>query len=239
MIPSLSPFDGILLVDKPPRLTSHDVVDRLRRHFGFKKVGHCGTLDPSATGLLIIAVERATKLQDRIMSADKTYEGTMTLGVTTDSQDADGEILSEKPVPPLTQDDVEELFSRFRGDIQQIPPMVSAVKHQGTPLYKLARKGKTVEREPRLIHIYDLKVLKLDSPKIDLRVTCTKGTYVRTLCHDMGELLGCGAHLSNLRRTRSGKFDVKDAHQLDELLQLKREQLQPKIISVLKLIDLP
>ena len=126
MQPQFSPFDGVLLVDKPPGMTSHDVVDRLRRHFGFKKVGHCGTLDPAATGLLILVLERATKLQDQLMSDDKTYEGTMLLGVSTDSQDADGKIIAEKPVPPLTADEIEQVFARFRGDIQQIPPMVSA-----------------------------------------------------------------------------------------------------------------
>jgi tRNA pseudouridine55 synthase len=236
MQPQLTPFDGVLLVDKPKVLTSHDVVDRIRRHFGFRKVGHCGTLDPAATGLLIIVLERATKLQANLMSADKTYEGTMLLGVATDSQDADGEVIAEKPVPPLTEAELEQVFAKFRGDIQQVPPMVSAVKHQGTPLYKLARKGKTVEREPRLVHIYDLRLLKLHSPRVDFRVTCTKGTYVRTLCADIGDVLGCGAHLADLRRARSGDFDVKDAHTLDELLKLKREQLQPLIIPILKLI---
>jgi tRNA pseudouridine55 synthase len=236
MQPQLTPFDGALLVDKPPKLTSHDVVDRIRRHFGFKKVGHCGTLDPAATGLLIIVLERATKLQANLMSEDKTYEGVMKLGVTTDSQDADGTVVAEKPVPAFTEADIESALAKFRGDIQQVPPMVSAIKHEGTPLYKLARKGKTIEREPRLVHIYDLRLLRLDLPRVQFRVSCTKGTYVRTLCHDIGETLGCGAHLAELRRTRSGKFDVKDARPLAELLQLKREQLQPQVIPILKLI---
>lgn len=236
MEPQLSPFDGVLLIDKPAGMTSHDVVDRVRRHFGFKKVGHCGTLDPAATGLLILVLERATKLQDRLMSDDKAYEGTMILGISTDSQDADGAIIGQKPVPPLTADDIEEVLARFRGDIQQIPPMVSAVKHQGTPLYKLARKGKTVEREPRLIHIYDLSVLELALPRITFRVACTKGTYVRTICSDVGDLLGCGAHLHELRRTRSGKFDVKEAHQLQMVLTQTREELKSLIIPILKFI---
>ena len=236
MQPLLTPFDGVLLVDKPSGLTSHDVVDRVRRRFGFKKVGHCGTLDPAATGLLILVIERATKLQDRLMSDDKTYEGTMLLGVSTDSQDADGAVIAEKPVPPLTEADIEGAFAKFRGDLQQIPPMVSAVKHQGTALYKLARKGKTVEREPRLIHIYDLSTLGLDLPRIRFRVACTKGTYVRTLCSDIGDLLGCGAHLHELRRVRSGKFDVKDAHTLESIMQQSREQLQPFIIPILKFL---
>jgi tRNA pseudouridine55 synthase len=236
MQPQLSPFDGVLLIDKPAGMTSHDVVDRVRRHFGFKKVGHCGTLDPAATGLLILVLERATKLQDRLMSDDKAYEGAMILGVSTDSQDADGKIIAEKPVPPLTAEDIEEVLAKFRGDIQQIPPMVSAVKYQGTPLYKLARKGKTVEREPRLIHIYDLRVLGLELPRITFRVACTKGTYVRTICSDVGDLLGCGAHLHELRRTRSGKFDVNEAHQLRAVLMLTREELKPLIIPILKFI---
>lgn len=239
MHPLLTPFDGALLVDKPAGPTSHDVVDRLRRHFGFKKVGHCGTLDPNATGLLIIVLERATKLQSRLMADDKAYEGVMRLGIATDSHDADGAVLAEKPVPPFTPEQLETVLAKFRGDIQQVPPMVSAVKHEGTPLYKLARKGQTVEREPRRLHIYDLRVLDLRLPDVALRVACTKGTYVRTLCHDIGETLGCGAHLLNLRRTRSGDYDVKDAHRLDELLLLNRQQLQPLIIPILQLARLP
>ena len=236
MNPQLSPFDGVLLVDKPKGLTSHDVVDRLRRHFGFKKVGHCGTLDPAATGLLVIVLERATKLQDHLMADDKTYEGTMLLGVATDSQDADGEVTAEKPVPPLTVEDLERVFDRFRGDIQQVPPMVSALKHKGQPLYKLARKGKTVEREPRAVHIYDFRLLALDSPRVQFRVTCTKGTYVRTLCADIGDIVGCGAHLAELRRLRSGKFDVQEARTLDQLLVSSRDELQAAVIPILKLI---
>jgi len=236
MNPQLSPFDGVLLVDKPPGLTSHDVVDRIRRQFGFKKVGHCGTLDPAATGLLVIVLERATKLQDHLMADDKTYEGTMLFGVVTDSQDADGEIIAEKPVPPLTAEDIERVFAKFRGDLQQIPPMVSALKYKGQPLYKLARKGKTVEREPRAVHIYDLRPLKLDLPRVEFRVTCTKGTYVRTLCADIGEVLGCGAHLAGLRRLRSGELDVQNARPIDELLKMRHEELQAVIIPILKLV---
>jgi tRNA pseudouridine55 synthase len=236
MMPQLTPFDGVLLVDKPPRLTSHDVVDRIRRHFGFNKVGHCGTLDPAATGLLVIVIERATKLQDKLMADDKTYEGTLKLGIATDSQDADGEVTAEKPVPPLTAADIEAIFKKFTGDIQQIPPMVSAKKVAGVALYKLHRKGKTVEREPRSVHIYDFRLLNFASPDAEFRVTCTKGTYVRTLCHDIGEQLGCGAHLATLRRTRSGQLDIKDAKPLNDLLLLNRQELQPHVIPILKLI---
>ncbi len=239
MQPQLTPFDGVLLVDKPKRLTSHDVVDRLRRHFGFKKVGHCGALDPAATGLLLIVLERATKLQNQLMADDKSYEGAMVLGIATVSHDADGEITAQKPVPPLTIEAIERTLEKFRGDIQQVPPMVSALKHHGQPLYKLARKGQTVEREPRLVHIYDLRLLNFALPRLEFRVTCTKGTYVRTLCNDIGEMLGCGAHLAELRRTRSGDFALKDAKPLDELLKLTREQLQPLIIPILKLVKAP
>jgi tRNA pseudouridine55 synthase len=236
MQPQFSPFDGVLLVDKPAGLTSHDVVDRVRRQFQFRKVGHCGTLDPAATGLLVLVIERGTKLQHHIMTDDKTYEGTMRLGIATDSHDADGAVVAEKPVPPLTGNDIEAVLAKFRGDIQQVPPMVSAIKHEGTPLYKLARKGKTVEREARMVHIYDLRVLRLALPDIAFVCSCTKGTYVRTLCHDIGAALGCGAHLATLRRTRSGKFDVNDALPLDALLALSRQDLAGRIIAVLKLL---
>ena len=239
MRPELTAFDGVLLVDKPSGLTSHDVVDYIRRRFGFKKVGHCGTLDPIATGLLVVVLERATKLQHHLTADDKAYEGIMRLGVSTDSQDADGKVLAEKPVPPLTSADLEQVFAKFRGDIQQVPPMISAIKYKGQPLYKLARKGKTVEREPRSVHIYELRLLTFDPPNAGFRVQCTKGTYVRTLCSDIGDALGCGAHIAELRRTRSGQFDLKDAKPLDALLNLTREQLQAFIIPMLKLLRLP
>ncbi|MCS7049320.1 MAG: tRNA pseudouridine(55) synthase TruB [Verrucomicrobiae bacterium] len=235
MRPELTVFDGVLLVDKPRGPTSHDVVDQVRRHFGFRKVGHCGTLDPMATGLLVLVLERATKIQQRLMSDDKTYEGILRLGIITDSHDADGRVVAEQPVPPLTPDDLEAVLAKFRGDIWQTPPMVSAVKHAGTPLYKLARKGQVIEREPRLVHIYELTVLEFEPPDVRLRVTCTKGTYVRTLCHDIGVALGCGGHLAALRRTRSGRFDVSDALPLDRVMTLTREQLVPHIVPLLQL----
>ena len=237
MQPPISPFDGLLLVDKPKQLTSHDVVDRLRRHFDLRKAGHCGTLDPNATGLLLVVVGRATKLQDRLMGDDKTYEGILRLGITTDSHDSDGHIVAEQTVPPLTARDIEQVFTQFRGDIQQVPPMISAIKHHGQPLYKLARKGKIVDRKPRTVHIYDLRLLALHLPEAEFRVVCSKGTYVRTLCHDIGQTLGCGAHLAELRRIRSGKFDVQHAHTLDELLTLTRDQLPNVMIPLLKLVQ--
>jgi len=221
----LTPFDGILLVDKPPRLTSHDVVDAVRRKFGFKKVGHCGTLDPLATGLLILVLERATKISEKLLADNKDYEGTLRLGVTTDSQDADGKPTQTNEVPAFREEQIKEAFGRFVGDIYQTPPMVSAIKQGGKPLYKLARKGIVVEREPRLVHIFDLRVLSIQLPDVTFRLRCTKGTYVRTLCDDIGNVLGCGGHLAQLRRIQSGNFSLTNAHTLDAILAAPRDQL--------------
>ena len=209
--------DGVLLVDKAAGMTSHDVVALVRRRLSIKKVGHCGTLDPLATGLLLLTLGRGTKIQDLLMSEDKEYEGTLTLGATTDTQDRAGQILEERPVPPLTEENVRAAFEKFRGDFYQMPPMVSAIKQGGVPLYKLARQGKTVEREPRLVHVYSYTIQKIASPDIDFRVACSKGFYVRTYAHDIGEDLGCGAHLKELRRTRSGRFPVDGAVTVQEL----------------------
>ncbi|HEU5396668.1 MAG TPA: tRNA pseudouridine(55) synthase TruB, partial [Verrucomicrobiae bacterium] len=193
-------FDGAVLIDKPAGPTSHDVVDAIRRKFGIKKVGHCGTLDPNATGLLIIVLGRGTKLSERLMSDDKVYEGTIKFGEATDSYDADGELTASLPVPPLTLDQLNEEAAKFVGDLMQKPPMVSAVKKGGVPLYKLARKGVEVEREARLIHIYNFRFTNYTEPLGQFRIACTKGTYVRSLAHDLGQKLGCGAHLATLRR---------------------------------------
>ncbi|MDD2710170.1 MAG: tRNA pseudouridine(55) synthase TruB [Verrucomicrobiae bacterium] len=226
---------GILLVDKPGGPTSHDVVDRVRRLFQTKRVGHCGTLDPMATGLLILLIGKATKLSDSLMGEDKEYEGTLKLGIATDSQDADGEVLAEKNVPALTEEQLREAFKAFVGDLYQTPPMVSAKKIAGVPLYKLARKGKEVERKPRLIHIYRLDILRFALPEVDFRLLCTKGTYVRTICHDLGEKLGCGGHLSRLRRTASGQFRVEKARTLSELEKCGRDQLLRHLLQPLEL----
>ena len=209
--------DGVLLVDKAPGMTSHDVVALVRRRLQIKKVGHCGTLDPIATGLLLLTLGRGTKIQDLLMSEDKEYAGTLSLGTTTDTQDRAGKILEERPVPELTEELVRNAFEKFRGDFYQMPPMVSAIKQGGVPLYKLARQGKTVEREPRLVHVYSYTIGRIASPEIDFSVSCSKGFYVRTYAHDIGEALGCGAHLKNLRRTRSGRFIVDGAVTVDEL----------------------
>ena len=199
-------LDGALLIDKPAGPTSHDIVDAIRANFRIKKVGHCGTLDPNATGLLLIVLGRATKLSEKLMSDDKVYEGRMKFGETTDSFDADGKITATQPVPPTTVEALNQLAEAFVGDILQTPPMVSAVKIKGVPLYKLARKGIEVERKPRLVHIYSYRFTDYAEPFGQFRVACTKGTYVRSLAQELGQKLGCGAHLKTLRRLVSGKI---------------------------------
>ena len=230
-----SALDGAILVDKPAGPTSHDVVDAIRRKFGIKKVGHCGTLDPNATGLLIIVLGRGTKLSEKLMGDDKVYEGTIKFGIATNSYDSDGEILETKPVPLLTLEQLNELASQFIGDQMQMPPMVSAIKKDGVPLYKLARKGIEVEREPRLIHIYNFRFANYSEPLGEFRLACTKGTYVRSVAHELGQKIGCGAHLATLRRSVSGKFDVADAKPLDEILKMSLNELEKRVIPFLKL----
>jgi tRNA pseudouridine55 synthase len=229
------PFDGALLVDKPSGPTSHDVVAAVRRTFALKKVGHCGTLDPHATGLLILVLGRATRLSEKLMAEDKVYEGTFKLGESTTTYDAQGDLAASLPVPPLTLDQLNEETASFHGDQLQLPPMASAVKIQGVPLYKLARKGLEVDRKQRLIHIYTFRIKSYQEPIASFRVACTKGTYVRTLVHDLGQKLGCGAHLTALRRLSSGRFDVARALPLNTALQLPHAQLLTHIIPFLKL----
>jgi tRNA pseudouridine55 synthase len=210
---SLSTLDGLLLVDKEAQMTSHDVVATVRHRLGVQKVGHCGTLDPFATGLLLIVIGRGTKIQDLLMSEDKEYVET-------------------RPVEQIDQEKIELAFKKYHGDFYQMPPMVSAIKRDGVPLYKLARQGKVVEREPRFVHVYahELKAVRL--PEIDFRVICSKGFYVRTYAHDIGIELGCGGHLSSLRRTKSGRFSVDYATTVQEIRDLSRETLATKIISL-------
>jgi len=227
-------LDGALLVDKPAGPTSHDVVAAIRRTFHLDKVGHAGTLDPNATGLLIILLGKGTKLSERLMSSDKVYEGTIKFGETTNSYDADGELEASLPVPPLTVEELNQAAQGFTGDQMQMPPMVSAIKKDGVPLYKLARKGVEVEREPRLIHIYTFHFSNYAEPVGTFQVSCTKGTYVRSLAHDLGEKVGCGAHLHTLRRTQSGKFKVSDALPLAQVLALSEAELGRRVIPFLK-----
>jgi len=228
-----SALDGAILIDKPAGPTSHDVVDAIRRQFGIKKVGHCGTLDPNATGLLIIVLGRGTKLSERLMSDDKVYEGAIKFGESTDSYDADGELLGSLPVPPLTIEELNTAAAEFIGDLMQVPPMVSAVKKQGVPLYKLARKGIEVQREPRLIHVYNFRFSAYEEPIARFRLACTKGTYVRSIAHELGQKLGCGAHLAALRRVSSGKFDIADAIPFEDALNWTSRQLEQRVIPFL------
>jgi tRNA pseudouridine55 synthase len=230
-----SALDGALLIDKPAGPTSHDIVDAIRREFGIKKVGHCGTLDPNATGLLIIVLGRGTKLSERLMADDKVYEGSIKFGETTDSFDADGELVASLPVPPLTMEQLNAAAAEFKGDQMQVPPMVSAVKKGGVPLYKLARKGVEVAREPRLIHIYNFLFSAYDEPIGWFRIACTKGTYVRSIAHDLGQKLGCGAHLATLRRTVSGKFNVSDSILFEDVLKLSVHELEKRVMPFLTL----
>lgn len=231
----ISTLDGAILVDKPAGPTSHDVVDAVRRKFGFKKVGHCGTLDPNATGLLLLVLGRGTKLSERLMGDDKVYEGTIKFGECTDSYDADGELTASLPVPLMTLEQLNEDAGTFVGDQLQVPPMVSAIKKNGVPLYKLARRGIEVPREPRLIHIYQFRFTEYAEPLGRFRVACTKGTYVRSLAHDLGQKLGCGGHLTTLRRCVSGKFDVADALPLAAILELSEAGFEKRMVPFLKL----
>ncbi len=228
--------DGLLLVDKPAGMTSHDVVDAVRRRFRFRKVGHGGTLDPMATGLLVLLIGRGTKVSDRVMGADKTYEGSFRLGVETDTEDADGRVTAEHDPSGATGEAVRAAMAARQGDQMQTPPMVSAIKKEGVPLYKLARRGQTVEREPRLIHVYEFTLLGFEPPCARFRLRCTKGTYVRTLCADIGRELGCGAFLESLRRTASGAFTVADARPLDALLNGSREDLAAGLLPLTVLL---
>jgi tRNA pseudouridine55 synthase len=224
--------DGVLLVDKAEGMTSHDVVALVRRRLEIKKVGHCGTLDPIATGLLLLTLGRGTKIQDLLMSEDKEYVGTLTLGQSTSTQDREGEVLETKPVPALPEEQIRAAFDKFRGDFYQMPPMVSAIKHAGVPLYKLARQGKVVEREPRLVHVYRYAIDKIALPDIDFTVSCSKGFYVRTYAHDIGEALGCGAHLKNLRRTKSGRFNLERAITVEEIRNAPPQEILGRMLTL-------
>lgn len=202
---------GILLVDKPVGRTSHDVVNMIRRAAGMRRVGHTGTLDPNATGLLIICLGQATRLSEFLTGLDKVYEGSMRLGLETDSFDMDGEVVAERPAPEFTLEQIQAVFGHFLGEIEQLPPMVSAVKVGGERLYNLARKGETVERKPRRVTVHEFLALGYEPPQIQFRLRCATGTYARALAHDVGQQLGCGATLEQLRRTWVGHHCVDNA----------------------------
>ncbi|MFC1620773.1 tRNA pseudouridine(55) synthase TruB [Candidatus Omnitrophota bacterium] len=210
-------MDGILVVDKPKGMTSHDVVDVVRRRFGVRRVGHAGTLDPMATGVLVMLIGRSTKLADTFLKDDKEYVATLFFGKSTDTQDATGKVLEEKDADDLDVNTVKKALGSFKGRMEQIPPMVSAKKYKGKKLYQLARKGKTVPRKPCPITIYEIEALEFNLPEVIFRVKCSKGTYVRALCEDIGRSLGYPAHMSALRRTQSGRFSLKEACCLDNI----------------------
>ena len=226
-------FEGILLVDKPSGITSHDIVDRLRRKLKMKKIGHAGTLDPLATGLMIMLIGKATKVSQFLISLDKSYEGEFRLGIETNSQDSDGEVVSEKSIPEdLTKEKLAETMKTFLGDQYQTPPMFSAKKIDGVPLYKMARKGKVVEREPRFIRINELNLINWTAPTGGFFISCSKGTYVRTVLHDLGNKIGCGGHMSSLRRTQIDQFSIKDSKPLEEIQEMGLVEIQNRLIPI-------
>lgn len=222
---------GILVVDKEKGMTSHDVVALVRRRFSIKKAGHAGTLDPNATGVLVLLIGAATKRSDEFLNKDKEYVAVMKLGERTDTGDCDGKVLAEREVN-VTREDILSLMEKFKGESEQMPPMFSAKRYKGKKLYELARKGKEVEREPRKIVISELEAVKIDLPLVTFRVVCGKGTYVRQLAEDMGEALGCGAHLVELRRTRSGEYDLSKAFSVGDLSKMTRESLSESISRI-------
>lgn len=207
----------IILVNKPAGWTSYKVVDKIKRWFKVKKVGHGGTLDPFAEGLLIIATQNKTKELSKILELDKEYEGVMELGAITPSYDVETEIIERRSLDGITEEKIRETARYFIGEIEQVPPMYSAVKYKGKPLYKLARKGLNVERKPRKVKIYDFQILDVNLPEVKFRVRCSKGTYIRSLVYDFGEKLGCGAYLKSLVRTRIGNYKIEDALTIEEI----------------------
>ena len=221
--------DGILNLDKPRGPTSHDIVARVRALTGIRRVGHAGTLDPLATGVLLVCVGRATRVAEYLMAGRKVYRARVRLGITTDTYDAEGRVVAEAPVE-VNRAQVEAALAQFRGSIAQLPPMYSAVKHKGTPLHRLARRGAEVQREPRQVEIFRLELTAWEPPECTLEVTCSPGTYVRALAHDLGQALGCGAHVSGLIRLASGDFYLEDTVTLEELAQAAAKGCWPDLL---------
>ncbi len=221
---------GIINVYKEKGFTSHDVVAKLRKITGQKKIGHTGTLDPDAEGVLPVCLGKGTKLCELLTGEDKTYEAVLLLGKTTDTQDITGEVLAEKDIAALTEEQVKDAVFSFIGEYGQIPPMYSALKVGGKKLYELARSGKTVERKARLVKIYDIKVLGIALPRVHMSVTCAKGTYIRTLCHDIGEKLNCGGCMEKLTRTRVGRFPIEEARTLSALSRIFEEHREEEVV---------
>ncbi len=230
-------MDGVIIVDKPREWTSHDVVNKMRRLAGARKIGHLGTLDPGATGVLPLVIGRATRLAQFFTRNDKTYQGVIRFGYSTDSYDMDG--LATSPETPVTLDrqELEKLFDRFRGELRQVPPPVSAKKVAGRPAYELARKGQPVELEPVTVKVYELQLISVEGCEATILLHCSAGTYVRSIAHDAGQALGCGAFLKSLRRIASGDFTIERARTLEELSALAHEgRLQEALIPAAELL---
>jgi tRNA pseudouridine55 synthase len=208
---------GVLVVDKPIGLTSHDVVQIIRRGTGIRRAGHTGTLDPRASGVLVVLVGPAVRLSEYVSASDKRYQATIHLGSSTDTYDAEGRITGSSPVDNITEEKFDEALQKFVGEIEQVPPPYSAIKVKGRKAYEMAREGEEVDLEPRTIQVYSLDVLEWAPPEAVIDVYCSSGTYVRSLAHDLGKALGCGAHLIGLRRTKSGRFTLRDAVPLRRL----------------------
>lgn len=224
-------MNGILLVDKPQDWTSHDVVAKLRGVFGERRIGHSGTLDPLATGLLVVFLGKATKAVEFSEAAEKEYLAHLRLGIETDTQDITGTVLrTSSEIPDRAA--LESVLPRFCGEIRQIPPMYSAIKVNGKKLYEIARRGGEVERQPRVIFIRELSLLEEENGEFILRVRCSKGTYIRTLCHDIGQMLGCGGVMTALRRTRVGSYDVRDAHTVSALSEMERDDAESLLLPL-------
>lgn len=229
-------MNGVLIIDKPAGMTSFDVVRQVRRMVNTRRVGHAGTLDPMATGVLPVAIGTATRLIEYMMAGDKTYRATLKLGSATDTQDSEGRVLEEKPWQSVDRAAVDAAVENFVGDIEQLPPMYSALKKDGQPLYKLARQGIEVEREPRKAHVKSLTINDFSAPYLTFTVDCSKGTYVRTLCHDIGNILGCGAHMTDLRRLTCGRFDLAKSHPLQVLQDLSEHGKSLPFLSLAEVL---
>jgi len=225
-------IDGVLAVDKPKGWTSHDVCAFIRKRYKIPKVGHAGTLDPLATGVLVLLLGRATKLSQDLSSCDKDYYGTLELGVETDSHDRDGRVIRETPSGEITLERIREVIPMFVGEIEQIPPMISAIRYKGVRLYQLARRGETVPREKRRIVVHEFRLEGKDGPFVRFFARVSKGTYLRTLVHDIGEALGCHASLSELRRIRAGDYRLEDAVTIEALRAFSMEQLERRMVPL-------
>ncbi len=224
-------INGVININKERGYTSHDVVAKLRGIVGQKKIGHTGTLDPDATGVLPVCLGKATKLCDMLTDKNKTYETVMLLGKTTDTQDISGSVLSESPVACIYRDKVTACIGEFVGDYLQLPPMYSALKVNGKKLYELARQGVEVERKKRPVVIYEIHILEIELPRVRMRVTCSKGTYIRTLCHDIGQKLGCGACMEELVRTKVSCFALSDSLTLKQVEEMKSADRLEEIVT--------